>query len=83
MIRDIINKTNVKIFLYLVSISILLFKLNISIKSIISSKKNKDSILKVLEVVPDNNYDLVYNDLYCLKLIEQNLKRWDIKLSFL
>jgi hypothetical protein len=82
MIRDINNKTNVKIFLYLVSISILLFKLNISIKSIISSKK-KDSILKVLEVVPDNNYDLVYNDLYCLKLIEQNLKRWDIKLSFL
>ena len=67
MIRDIINRTNVKIFLYLVSISILLFKLNISIKSIISSKKNKDSILKVLEVVPDNNYDLVYNDLYEIK----------------
>jgi hypothetical protein len=83
MIREIINKTTVKIFLYLVSISILLFKLHISIKSIISSNKNKDSILKVLEVVPDNNYDLVYNDLYCLKLIEQNLKRWDIKLSFL
>jgi hypothetical protein len=53
--------------LYLVIISVLLFKLIISIKSIISAKKNKDSILKVLEVVPDNNYDLVYNDLYEIK----------------
>ncbi len=67
MNRSINNQRTFKILLYLVIISVLLFKLNISIKSIISAKKNKDSILKVLEVVPDNNYDLVYNDLYEIK----------------
>jgi hypothetical protein len=67
MIRSINNQSTFKILLYLVIISVLLFKLIISIKSIISAKKNKDSILKVLEVVPDNNYDLVYNDLYEVK----------------
>jgi hypothetical protein len=67
MNRSINNQRTFKILLYLVIISVLLFKLNISIKSIISAKKNKDSILKVLEVVPDNNYDLVYNDLFEIK----------------
>jgi hypothetical protein len=67
MIKDINKKETLKMILYLILSSILLFKLNISVKSIISSKKNKDSILKVLEVVPDNNYDLVYNDLYEIK----------------
>ena len=67
MNRSINNQRTFKILLYLVIISVLLFKLNISIKSIISAKKNKDSILKVLKVVPDNNYDLVYNDLFEIK----------------
>jgi len=67
MIRSIYNQKTLKMFIYLVIFSVLLIKLIISVKSLISSKKNKEYILKVLEVVPDNNYDLVYNDLYEIK----------------
>jgi hypothetical protein len=42
-------------------------KLNMSLKNLINSKKSQSSMLSLLEIFPDKNYDLVYSELLLIK----------------
>jgi len=69
--NNIDNHSNRKKIINLVLISLLFIlisnKLNASMKNLINSKKSQSSMLSLLEIFPDKNYDLVYSELLLMK----------------
>jgi hypothetical protein len=65
------SHSNKKKIINLILISLLFIlitnKLNASLKNLINSKKSQSSMISLLEIFPDKNYDLVYSELLLMK----------------